>query len=101
MVPGTYGPDACGNWEIELEMIGLVTCFSRSASVTVKFGIKAISMLSSLALALVIVSGCTEDTPTEPAAKPAGGAVTPPAKTGGPAGAPAPAPTKPADEPKK
>lgn len=67
---------------------------------TVKFGIKAISMLSSLALALVIVSGCTEDTPAEPAAKPAGGAVSPPPK-GGMAPAPAPAPTKPAEEPKK
>jgi hypothetical protein len=45
--------------------------------VTVKFGIKASSMLASLALATVFVAGCTEEAPPEtpkagaPAVKPA------------------------------
>jgi hypothetical protein len=74
-------------------MIGLVTCFSRSASVTVKFGIKALSMLSSLALTLVIVSGCTEDTPPAAPSTP----TVAPSKAPGPdkaAPAPIPPPTK-------
>jgi hypothetical protein len=79
-------------------MIGLVTCFSRSASVTVKFGIKALSMLASLALALVIVSGCTEDTPSEPAKPAAGGGMAPGPKGPEKAPAPAPTPTKPDDK---
>jgi hypothetical protein len=80
-------------------MICLVKQFSRSAPVKVKFGIKALSMLSSLALAIGFVSGCTEETPPDAGApKPAPAAVAP-AKPGGPM-TPAPAPTPKADEKK-
>jgi hypothetical protein len=66
--------------------------------VNVKFGVKALSMVSSLALAISLVSGCTEETPPE--TKPAGpGAMAPaPAKAPGGAMAPAPAPTPKSDE---
>jgi hypothetical protein len=50
--------------------------------VKVKFGIKALSLVSSLALAFVFVSGCTEETPSD-AAKPAGGAMAPASKPAG------------------
>jgi hypothetical protein len=63
--------------------------------VIVKFGIKALSMLSCVALALVALSGCTEDTPP-PAANTAPTTISKPgpASDKGP-GAAAPAPTKP------
>ncbi len=65
----------------------------------VKFGVKVLSMLSALALAVVFVPGCTEETPPEPA-KPAPGVTAPkPATPDKGAMAPAPAPTK--EEPKK
>jgi hypothetical protein len=103
IVLGTYGPGACVNWEIELGMICLVTCFSRSASVTVKSGIKTLSMLSVLALAIGFTLGCTEETPPDTGA-PKGGApaVAPvkPADKGAMAPAAPPA-TKPADEKEK
>jgi hypothetical protein len=67
--------------------------------VTVKFGIKALSMLSSLALALVIVTGCTEDTPPDTKA-PASGPVAQPGPKG-PEKAPAAPPTTKPEEPKK
>jgi outer membrane lipoprotein-sorting protein len=60
--------------------------------VTVKFGIKASSMLAGLALATVFVAGCTEEAPPEPA-KPAPAAVSP-AKPDMKAPAPAPTPEK-------
>ncbi len=64
----------------------------------VKFGIKALSMLSCVALALVALSGCTEETPP-PAANPAPTNITKPgpAMDKGP-GAAAPAPTKPEEK---
>jgi hypothetical protein len=77
-------------------MVCLVTQLSRSAPVKVKSAIQALSMLSSLALAMALV-GCTEEAPpTTPAAAP--GAVAP-AKPGGekPAAPPATAP-KPEDK---
>jgi len=63
--------------------------------VTVKFGIKALSMLASLALAIVLVPGCTEEAPPETPKAPAAAAA--PAKPAGdmkPA-TPAPTPEKP------
>ena len=59
---------------------------------TVKFGIKASSMLASLALATVFVSGCTEEAPPEPA-KPAASAA--PSKPAGDTKPAAPTPEKP------
>jgi len=107
IVFGTYGPEACVNWGSEIGMPCLVSCFSsRSASVSVKSGIKTWTMLSSLVLALVFVSGCnSEDTTSETKAPATGGAAAP-AKPGGmdkPGGgdmAKPPAPSKP-DESKK
>jgi hypothetical protein len=68
--------------------------------VKVKFGVKALSMVSSLALAISLVSGCTEETPPE--TKPAGpGAMAPaPAKPPGGAMTPAPTPPKSDEKPK-
>lgn len=89
----TYGPDACANWESEIVTIWLDTQLSRSAPVTVKFGIKASSMFASLALAIVFVAGCTEEAPPE-TPKPAPAAVSPAKGETKPA-APAPTPEKP------
>jgi hypothetical protein len=50
--------------------------------VKVKFGFKAWSMLSSLALAIAFVAGCTEETPPD-TAKPVTPAVTPAKPPGG------------------
>jgi hypothetical protein len=62
--------------------------------VTVKFGIKASSLLACLALASVFVAGCTEEAPEPPKASPV---VVAPAKPAGEMkpGAPAPTPEKP------
>jgi hypothetical protein len=68
--------------------------------VTVKFGIKALSMLSGLALALVIVTGCTEDTPPDTKPTTTAPSAGPGPKAPDKAPAAAPAPTKP-EEPKK
>jgi hypothetical protein len=55
---------------LEIETICLVTQLSRSAPVKVKSAIQALSMLSSLALAMAL-AGCTEEAPpTTPAAAP-------------------------------
>jgi len=68
--------------------------------VNVKFVIKALSMLSSLALAIVFVSGCTEEAPPDAGApKPAPGAMAP-AKPGGDMKAPAATPPKTDEKPK-
>jgi hypothetical protein len=81
---------------LKIEMVCLVTQLSRSAPVKVKSAIQALSMLSSLALAMALV-GCTEEAPpTTPAAP---GAVAP-AKPGGEKPA-APAATPPKAEDKK
>jgi hypothetical protein len=66
----------------------------------VKSGIKTWTMLSSLVLALVCVSGCnSDDTTTTDSTAPKGGGVSAPAKPTDtkPAGG-APAPTKPDDK---
>jgi hypothetical protein len=56
---------------LKIEMVCFVTQLSRSAPVKVKSAIQALSMLSSLALAMALV-GCTEEAPpTTPAAAPA------------------------------
>jgi hypothetical protein len=82
---------------LKIEMVCFVTQLSRSAPVKVKSAIQALSMLSSLALAMVLV-GCTEEAPptTTPTTSPAAVA---PAKPGGekPAAPPATAP-KPEDK---
>jgi hypothetical protein len=62
--------------------------------VIVKFGIKALSMLSCVAVALVSLSGCTEETPPPAANNPPAISKPGPASDKGP-GAAAPAPTKP------
>jgi hypothetical protein len=87
---------------LEIEMICLVTQLSRSAPVKVKFGIKAWSMLASLALAIVFVSGCTEETPPDTGAPKAGTPAVAPAKPAGDIMKPAAPPTTPgkADMPK-
>jgi hypothetical protein len=93
------GPEACVNWDLKIEMICFVTQLSRSAPVKVKTAIQALSMLSSLALAMA-VAGCTEEAP--PAA-PAGGGPAPavaPAKPGGAMAPAAPAATPKAEEKK-
>jgi hypothetical protein len=61
-------------------MVCFVTQLSRSAPVKVKSAIQALSMLSSLALAMA-VAGCTEEAPP-PTASPSPSAVAP-AKPGG------------------
>jgi hypothetical protein len=67
---------------LEIEMICLVTQLSRSAPVKVKSAIQALSMLSSLALAMAL-AGCTEEAPpTTPATPPAGGAAVKPGGAG-------------------
>jgi hypothetical protein len=82
---------------LKIEMVCFVTQLSRSAPVKVKSAIQALSMLSSLALAMALV-GCTEEAPpTTPTAAP--GAVAP-AKPGGEKPA-APAATPPKAEDKK
>jgi hypothetical protein len=62
----------------------------RSATVTVKFGLKVGAMLSSLVLALVCFVGCNSDEGAAPAAGTGPGATKPVDK--GPAAAPAPKP---------
>ena len=79
IVLATCGPVACVNWDLKIEMVCFVTQLSRSAPVKVKSAIQALSMLSSLALAMA-VAGCTEEAPP-PAASPSPSAVAP--KTGG------------------
>jgi hypothetical protein len=82
---------------LEIETVCLVTQLSRSAPVKVKSAIQALSMLSSLALAMALV-GCTEEAPpTTPTTTPA--AVAP--KTGGDIKPAAPAPTAPKADEKK
>ena len=63
--------------------------FLRSASVTVKFGIKAGVLLSSLVLAFVFVVGCNSDETTPPV-KEAG--IKAPSDTKAPAATPTPKP---------
>ena len=77
IVFATYGPGACVNWGSEIETICILTQYSRSAPVKVKFGIKASAMIASLMLVSAFVAGCTEDTPPADAAKPATPAVVP------------------------
>src|SRR5947207_545350 len=76
MVFETDGPGAYLDWEGELETSCHIASFffSRSATVRIKLGIKAWSLLSSLVFSLVIVAGCNteESTPSSP------GPVTPP-----------------------
>ena len=102
IVFATYEPEACANWGSEIEMIGLLTQNSRSASVKVKFGIKASAMLSSLALASAFVAGCTEEAPPPDTAKPS--STPPPAiaspKPGGEKPAPPATPPVKADDKK-
>ena len=64
---------------------------------TVKFGIKAGVMLSSLALALAFVVGCNSDEATPPATGAGAGAAKPADTAKPPAASPIP---KPADEKK-
>jgi len=92
----TYGPEACANWESELEISCLRTCFSRSASVTVKSVIKAGLMVSSLIPALVFMVGCNTDEPAPVTpSTPSGPAANKPGDK-----APAPTPTPSTPKPK-
>jgi hypothetical protein len=67
--------------------------------VTIRFGIKAWTMLSSLVLALVVVAGCQSDEPAAPPASPAGTAAVKPADK--PATGTPPATTAPKPDDKK
>ena len=98
IVLATYGPEACVNWDVKIEMICLVTQHSRSAPVKVKSGIQALSMLSSLALAMAFVLAAPKKhRRTPPHAAPAAVA---PAKPGGAMKPAAPAATPKAEEKK-
>ena len=65
----------------------------------VKFGFKAWSMLSSLALAIAFVAGCTEETPPD-TAKPGAPALTPAKPPGGDMKTPPAMPPKTDEKPK-
>src|ERR1700678_2605680 len=93
----TYGPGACARWESKIGTIWLVTQHSRNAPVTVKFGIKALSMIEILSFAMVFVARRTEEprpetpkasAPAAATAKPGGGDMKPSTP------APAPSPEK-------
>ncbi len=87
------------NWESDFEMIRPLTQDSRSAPVKVNFGFRPAAMLSGLALSVAFVSGCTEETPPEPAKPATPPAAVAPAKPGG-AMAPATPPAKTEEKPK-
>jgi hypothetical protein len=91
IVFATDGPGACVNWGSEIETICILTQYSRSAPVKVKFGIKASAMLASLTLVTAFVAGCTEETP-EPAKPASSPPAVAPAKGGDTAAPPVTAP---------
>jgi hypothetical protein len=55
-----------------VEISCLVSCYSRSVFVAIKFGIKAYSVLGSAVFALALVAGCNSEEPA-PAGAPAKG----------------------------
>jgi len=98
IVLATCGPEACVNWDLKIEMVCFITQLSRSAPVKVKSAIQALSMLSSLALAMALV-GCTEEAP--PPAPTTAAPTAAPAKAGGAMAPTAPPATTPKAEEKK
>jgi hypothetical protein len=83
---------------LKIEMVCFVPQLSRSAPVKVKSAIQALSMLSSLALAMA-VAGCTEEPP--PAAPTTTAPAIAPAKPGGDMKPAAPPVTAPKADEKK
>ncbi len=62
-VNATGRPRTRVNWECPIETNWRATKLQRSSTVTLKFGIKSLSMFAGLGLATVIVAGCTEEAP--------------------------------------
>jgi hypothetical protein len=54
------------------ESSGRIESFSRRATVKIKLGIKALSIVSSMVLSLVVISGCNDEAPA-PASTPGTG----------------------------
>ncbi len=73
-----YVLSACADWKGSPEMSGRIESFSRRATVKIKLGIKAFSIVSSMVLSLVVISGCNDEAPA-PTTKPSTG--TPEVKT--------------------